>query len=668
MGSLGARVSEQKLYAAGANIALAGAIIAMLSFFGPFLPIDLGVWPRLSPMSMLLHVSAGICAVGLILVWRADRDSVEAALAHPAVLAALFVAVWSAALAPLSDYPWLSIFGTSDIGEGTLRYAGLAVFIATAQVLGQDRARSRVLLTALAAIAAGAPLVFFAWGASLLISLDSLGIYAVIAAVSVWFLLIDRPWRWRCGAALLAMAPALAFSGNVTATVLVPILGIPAGIITGLWLYKRPGMEGRLRLAAVAGLVLAPFAGILVAAFLPEMFNVPSILSRKFLNQVLFAALEAEPRIFAIGQGWGEVELTFDRFLLAADTAMWDRSWDLQLRGTTHTHSIYLEALFGAGLPAAIGVVAIYTGVVLRARRENLPIAIFALGTVAGMGALSGQLAGTAGAEALMLGILGLRPTARLPTPALRLGARGLALCLPVIAAVFFGAGVWLFDRGNDVRLRIADVQVRGAESPHACAIHPDSGLNADMDLTLGFRKAYLPAFARDAAGEDITIDELRLVDAYVCSAQARAATSTSTHLQLALERFRNDVAFGSDTGALPKRYAASLKNWPRKLARSIVAAPDRTDIAIGYLAKNLELENWDEIMLLSRVLLEIKPDDPVALWYLGSVLVRLDDPARRAEGIIYLARAVESGITQVLEVPRDFQVQIRAQAAELAR
>ncbi|MEP4884888.1 MAG: hypothetical protein ABJ215_00830, partial [Alphaproteobacteria bacterium] len=111
----------------GANIALAGAVLSLLSIFSAFAPIELGVWPRLAPMSMTLYLSVGICALGLVLVWLDDHDPVEAALTHPAVLAGLFVALWSGALAPFSDYSWLSIFGTTDIGEATLRYAGLAI-------------------------------------------------------------------------------------------------------------------------------------------------------------------------------------------------------------------------------------------------------------------------------------------------------------------------------------------------------------------------------------------------------------------------------------------------------------------------------------------------------------------------------------------------------------
>ncbi|MEP4887259.1 MAG: hypothetical protein ABJ215_12880, partial [Alphaproteobacteria bacterium] len=546
--------------------------------------------------------------------------------------------------------------------------AGLAILIATALVLGPDRARMRILLAVLVAIGAGAPLIFVIWGQSFFTSLDLLGGLAAPAAVGVWFLTPEFSLKRRCLASAAAMIPALAFSVNLSALILIPFLAVPAGIAAYTVIRIWPNMEWRVRLVAAAAIFFAPFAGIFATWLLPELVEVPSILSRKLLNQVLFTALEADPWIFAIGQGWGEIELTFDRFLLFANAPVWGTAWDLPGRGTSHAHSIYLEALFGAGFPAVLGVVAIHAAVVLCARREDIPVAIFAASSVAGIGALSGQLAGTVGASALMLGIVTARRTASPSQVLSRHGARAVAMLLPVMAAIFIGAGLWLFDRDNDVRLRVADVQARGAQSPFACETHPASAVFADMDLARGLITSYRPAFERYGQADEAPTETLRLIDAYVCSAQSRAATSQSVALQLAMEAFRTDVAFGGEAGSLRRRYEGSLENWPQKLARSLILVPRRFDIAIGYLAKNLELENWREVELLSRVLLDISPDDPIGMWYLGTILLRAEQQDRRTEGLLLLARALEFGVTQVLEIPEELQAQIRQHAVAVVR
>lgn len=92
-------------------VLLAGGLLATLPVFASFLPIDLGIDPRLEAIPMALHLAAGICALGLTLVFLQMRDIALHALSHPMVLAAVFVAAWSAVAAPLTDYPWLSLIG-----------------------------------------------------------------------------------------------------------------------------------------------------------------------------------------------------------------------------------------------------------------------------------------------------------------------------------------------------------------------------------------------------------------------------------------------------------------------------------------------------------------------------------------------------------------------------
>lgn len=564
-------------------VLLAGGLLATLPVFASFLPIDLGIDPRLEAIPMALHLAAGLCALGLTLVFLQMRDIALHALSHPMVLAAVFVAAWSAVVAPLTDYPWLSLIGTPAFGEAAVRYLALAVFFASALVLATHRTALTLLCMILVAVSVLAPVVMFAWGQGFFVSLDLVGYFAIPAALGAWLLSARQKLWLRALLAGAAVLPAFALSTNHSVIAVLILVAGPAAVLTHWLLSRRPDRARMIRVVGIAAVIVAPFAGLLAKWLLPDLIELPSIRSRHLLDKVLLAAILDDPLILAIGQGWGAINLTMDAFAPLSGAVMWDGSWDLAARNVSHSHSTYLEALFGAGLPAFAGYCAILAAPILVVSPARLPLAVFASVALAGMAAITGEFPSSVGAVAMSLAIAGARPPGVSARRVNRSAGRSLALSMPVLAALLLTAAFWQFHVGNTIRERVADVRATGADSAYNCNLHPHSAIYADTELPQGLIRSYRGAFKYDAAGQPVPLDDIWLIDAYACSADARIAASTSPSLLLAMEVFRVDVGLGQLTSELPRRYRWILENWDAELDRVLTLLPGRTDVAVGY-------------------------------------------------------------------------------------
>ena len=655
----------------GQWILLAGCLLATLPVFASFLPIDLGIDPRLEPIPMVLHLAAGICAIGLSVTFLKMRDLALTAVSHPMVLAALFVAIWSVLVAPLTDYPWLSLVGVPVFGEAAVRYASLSVFFASALVLAADRRTFVSLCSILVTVSVLAPVVMFVWGRAFFVSLDLVGYFAIPAALGTWFLTQRCELYLRVILAIAAVLPAFALSTNQSVVAVLTFLALPAAVASWWLLQKRSDWSGLIRLLFVLFVVAAPFLGLLVKWLAPEIVDLPSIRSRHLLDKVLFAGLMDNPMILAIGQGWGAINLTMDQFALSAGVTMWDNSWDLASRNVSHSHSTYLEALFGGGLPALAGYMAILAAPILVVKVDRLPLAVFACASLAGMGALTGEFPASVGAGAMIFALAGMRPLAETPSRATGWVGKGMgvgrasALSMPILAALLLTAAFWQFHDSNTIRTRVADVRAHGPQSPYACDLHPHTGVYADTELAQGLIRSYRPVFKRAAAGDQILIDEIWQIDGYICSVNARmAAGSTSPSLLLAMEVFRVDVALGREASDLPLRYRAVLENWPAKLARVLTVVPNRTDVAIGFFLTQIQRVHFYTVASLAEALLKKDPGDPVALWFLGLARLASGEPANRSEGKQLMERALEGGVERFFPVAPETLAQLRARDA----
>ena len=214
-----------------------------------------------------------------------------------------------------STIPGYQFSGHPLVGEGALRYAAMGVLFAAAIILRRDALRFRLLLVCLLVESIGGTGAVFLWVRADFVSLDIAGILAVSAWVGAWCLMPEKWGVWRFPVCAVAIAPVLIMSTSDMAIVSTVLIGLPTSVLIYLNLKKPFLSVSRTRVIAASALVLIPFAGLLAVWFILLLTEaLPSITSRKYIYQLVFAALRAEPSIFFVGQGWGEIVMTLDRF------------------------------------------------------------------------------------------------------------------------------------------------------------------------------------------------------------------------------------------------------------------------------------------------------------------------------------------------------------------
>lgn len=654
---------RQKLGSFGAGLLLFGAMLGSLTVFSALIPGELGVWPRFETGGMALYLSSGVCAAALAILWFEDRAAVEAALGHPLVLAAMFIALATGIFAFFVEYPWLSVFGYPLIGEGVLRYTAMGVLFATALVLRKDPLRFRILLISLLVGSVGATAALFFETPTEFVSLDIVGILVVSAFVGAWYLTPARCGIFRFLVCFVAVASVLVASSNNTAILSTIAVGLPGSLLIYLNTKRAMVSDRSARMIAAFVITAIPFAGLLAAWGIPLLTeSLESVTSRKLTYQISFEALRADPMVILAGQGWGEIVMTLDRLRTVTEAILWDGSWDGAARDLPHAHSQIIETLFGGGILAVLALLAMLAIPVIVCEKRELPVAVFAVSVFGSIGAFWPQVSMTVAPVALALGLVSANQSA---PKTLAHMARGGARLLPVVALVLLGCGLWLVSQGLSYQRAIADVRTNGGASDHACNLLPKSGVYGDLDLAQGFAKAYRPVFEDAQNGKLISEEEHRMIAAFLCSAEARAQESTSPSLHLGLESFRVHVS--GDAGLTPgiARYGQSLAGWSDKLVLMLNAAPTRTDMTIGFLASRLNANALQSVESLSLALLNLNPNDPVANWYLGQALLRKGDPASLAAGMSALRRSLSNGIKKFFPVSEEFETLIIGAAAD---
>jgi len=82
-----------------------------------------------------------------------------------------------------------------------------------------------------------------------------------------------------------------------------------------------------------------------------------------------------------------------------------------------------------------------------------------------------------------------------------------------------------------------------------------------------------------------------------------------------------------------------------------LARAPDRSDVALPYLAWLLRERRWPALGSTVATLLDRNPEDPVGLFYAGTALTTLNDPAARAAGIGLIHSALDHGVERILPI-----------------
>ncbi len=666
------------------TIALSGAVLTPL--LGTRL-LNFGIWNQAEPVLIGIYACAAVAALALCLLAMASSP-LAGTVRHPVVLTAVGLALWSLVAGLFNKVPGAAIFGSPELGEGSLWFLSLAVLTAaTATIRRLHRPASIVAGGALvlSTVVAAATMLYLGGIADLPVPLyfaDYQAFSGLYVGVAGYVLLRRRSRLWAGMAA--ASGIAIVATSNNNAGFAALFLAAPLGVLS-LWLLYRfaGGRWARLGGAGLTVLAVVAITALVVGVDFQRLADsggplagpANSVVSRHHLLGIVVDQVAATPRVLIGGLGWGRFSESFTAQLpiewvnLRDDAASWGEEtgllragfWDAVNRVDFHSHNSFLQAVLEAGVPGGLLYLMLFLWLPLIGRRETGLLPAYVAMGAAMMAALWFQMPENLPFMALCWGVL-IGPMAS-RRAAWRLAAkisRPLAVAGTAVAALLLVLGTgWLvrfvpmafyFSAGQ-----AAPLYRDGVRQPCAARLD-DLGRGG---LHLGHRLGTLVAYSRREilAGrtpEPNTIDILR---GLTCAGEQYLDEYGGLRLGVVALNERAEFAFldlPSDMADIREGLSAT---WRARLNAVLAQAPRRTDLAIPYLLDRLAAGDEAELGDLSRRLYARHPQDPVALWFSGLSLIA--HPQGRDDGLGRMRAALAGGIERLMPVDPEIKAQL---------
>ena len=321
------------------GIGIAGAVAAAASFAFALPVAKFGVFNRLEIVIIALLLCGAFAALGVSRC-AADPAAVRRMTRSPIAAILFLLAVWSIVTAPFSEYPWRSLLGPPQTGQGAFAILALACIAAIVAAFGPGK-RFRLALAiassagaVLSAVTHLAPERYRPFEVPGYFVLLGLAAAAALASASI-------PRRVRYSLAALVLGLTLLVSENRTAFVAILAIGVPVVWISEIAIAR--GAAARLKRMATVAVLAMPFAVTALVWAAGHAGYGASIVARARIYDVMLAAFADRPVAILFGFGWGGVIEAFFRNLPAGAELLYGESWDVPVRDFHSAHNLALE-------------------------------------------------------------------------------------------------------------------------------------------------------------------------------------------------------------------------------------------------------------------------------------------------------------------------------------
>ncbi len=649
--------------ACGTAVAMASLFLFMLAM--P--PVAYGVWFQTEPTTVGL-AAVGVAAGLSLFALDLTGHSIALLLGRRHIQVLLAFLLWNALVSAVQDFPGRSWFGTPETGQGMFSFMALAMLTLLTMALWPYR-MARLAMVGAAALAA-----LTIGGLDALLPPDSpwrpekYAGYAGTVGPPVALIVAGafRRAEWRMG--VLAVGVGLvpvAFSGNKTAIVLLclaaPIL--LAAVLLGLRGVPLPRARRILAWMPVSALLLT-CATIAAAMAYGDWDPLYSVRSRGLLIWAALLGLQDRPAAWLTGFGWGSFNdvLYWHNYLPSVRgfvDGVWNPNWEGLGAGAFHVHNDVFEAVLGGGAISGGLYLTFFATIVAGARRRMLGIA--AVGWFLIVGSLCFWFPFMLCFPFLALAIAATSAPAsvlRSPIP-VPMGGWMRFLGLAAIAVLAMGGvATWQDARTGGDRLAALGRQ-NPAEIPIFGRFPADRGRGGVHLWWLALNEAAFVG-AHLQSGQPVTPEQAqwygRMLDEVDTWAVAGRAGTRLRALTLAL---RNDLIGQYEHTALAPLRERELPRWEPAVLRLIAHAPDRTDVAVPFLAFLALTKQFSRIEGVCARIDAMHPADRVCQWYTG--LARLGNPATEKAGVASMRAALAQHVDAVVPVPNTVRATIDA-------
>jgi hypothetical protein len=653
-----------------------GIFLALCAPFSTYIPWRIGPWPEIELPIIFMHFAAAACGVILMLLYYTtsrprpeipvtENLVIDAVWSAPVLICAA-IGLWSAAVAPFAAFPLLSIIGAPQTAEGAVSWMDMAVFIAAARYCARVTHARTLVLAALTGLAFILPALSFFPETRPIWFNDYLAFLGLAAAVAIplYATPSQSPLSIKYIAlGVIAAIPSILVSSNQAAFAIFPALCFPTYVLVSL-LQRKPSRAPFLRAILALGVLLIIIAAPLAVSILGAGDSMKSLQSRDRIQRVLATPLREAPSTWFIGRGWGHTQHDFSDSLFQANAKIWDGGWDAPQRDVFHSHNGFFEAVLSAGIPAAIGAIALVISVVLFCTPQTLAIAgAFALGYTA-LGSLWFQLSLTLPATAIAFAALSTtlkRASGRRTTFPTVLGLLVLGLLgLICTAAVFAGGKLGLFliesatieakfESQTSVSLEEAPVKASGRGD------FPDDSWRGNIFISHQTAR-FARNFSRLAPINRPKSATLQKFLYFYNLSETRGISQKSAPLLRIALTSQANFAFKNEFSPFREAPPYNGASWNKLAYEYIKLTPKRTDALLSYLAwllKNKETEKLDAAV--SKIL-AYNPTDPVGLWFNGVSFLVKGGAENRKRGIEAIQNSIDAGIERWTSIPDSIQ------------
>ena len=632
-----------------------GLLMGLLSVLLSNKLFALGVWQQSEPVIIATHFGASLCWAGLAMGWGQEQ-SPASMLRSPLVLPALALAVWSALVASLAEFPGLALLGAPQSGEGPFWYLDLAAFVMAAWRLRDENARIHdvlVLIGALVVLGVGVSNLSrtVAWlpfrtGGGFFSFTEFLGYSALALLPVAWNAREQGNRLWGVMAAVGILGVLM--SRNRTAMaglVLIAVFLIPLRLTIPNWLVRH---RIPLIIAAMAVVSLAPYVLLSHVAWFHGTF---SLWSRSILHSVIAPHVLDSPKTAFFGHGWGHFTEYLVRHVADTGISLVDGRWKDLYRDEFHSHNAALEAAFSAGLPGLALAILLRAGIVVgaapQAGRMALGFALALALTDATWFMLPLSLAplGFALAALAPVGTEWRNTVAGRQGPLMVAAVGGSVITLATAMVLFNNAVMTAHLEAclppRPVKLDCARVQI------------PPDPRGQNFDLAVSISNSLMAA-QRRASTLGLSSEHTAFLSRLLQEGAERSQSNGSVLLPMVMANAVGQSAFPFPTipwlSVTPELDAI----WREELVRLIEIAPNRMDIAAIYLNWLIAEGRDGPGDTLLPALERMQPSHPVVLWFRGLRLINEASPTRQGEGLAMLRRSIAGDVGRYIPLPEN--------------
>ena len=445
----------------------------------------------------------------------------------------------------------------------------------------------------------------------------------------------------------LAGVAGILLSDNRTA---LAALGIYAGVLAVRYFAPRWSSPPPLAVVAmVAAVLLLPYGLIRHTEWL---HGVVSLSTRATLLAVVDSHIFDTLQTTLLGHGWGHYQDYLVRNIADVGVSLYDNSWGDLWKDIFHSHNAAIEAAFSAGLPGAALAVMLRAAVVLGAppRARGIALAFVLAWTL--LDSTWFMLGCSLAPLALALAALANAET----PPAL---PRWLAAAAGGIAALSLsGAAVALLNTAINFEALKACLPPQPWAETCATQEIPDDPRGSNLGLAYLINDAMLTVPLGHGPRDAMPLNQAKLFAQTRREAIWRTAGAASLSLSLAILN-----AYAQVTLAAPKQRFGDWFEaaWREQILTVLHRAPHRMDVAASYFDRMLRNDDEARAETLLQAMEKIDPTHPVVLWQRGIRLLADPAPARQAEGLAALRRALEGGVERLMVIAPEWAAQLRS-------